>query len=472
MENNESKHKMEEQAKELWGRCLEIIRDNVSEQHYITWFKCIDAVSYVDDELTLSVPNRFVCEFLEGQFLDLMKKTLHRVFGKDVRLGYSVLVDQQNGLNVKEASSNNPSVVNGLSVRPANVAPDMLMAPAVQDLDSRLKLSYNFGNYIEGDSNKLARSVGHAIAKDPAKTFNPFFVYGSSGVGKTHLVNAIGLKVKELHPELRVLYVSAHLFMVQFIDSKLKNKTNEFIAFYQNIDVLIIDDIQELSNKEKTQNTFFHIFNHLHLNGKQIILTADRPPVAIVGLEDRLLTRFKWGLQAEIEKPTKALRYSILSDKVQKDGLDIPENVITYIAEHVNESVRDLEGFINSLIANSIHLNCDINMSLVNKILPQFTNETMKPTTFDDIKNVVCEHFGLTQEDLCSRCRKRPLAYIRQLAIYFANKYTDLSSVQIGKQIGGRNHATVIHSINQIKNLIDVDEQVRNEIDAIEDKLR
>ncbi len=463
---------MEEQAKKLWEQCLEIIRDIVDEQHYKTWFQCTKAVSYVNNELTLSVPNRFVCEFLEEHFLDLIKKTLIRVFGKDVTLAYSVIVDKQNGLNVKETSSNQTSLVNGMSVRPANVSPDVLMAPAVQDLDSRLKLSYNFNNYIEGESNRLARSVGAAIAKEPAKTFNPFFVYGASGVGKTHLVNAIGLKVKELHPELRVLYVSAHLFMTQFIDSKLKNKTNEFIAFYQNIDVLIIDDIQELSNKEKTQNTFFHIFNHLHLNGKQIILTADRPPVAIVGLEDRLLTRFKWGLQAEIEKPTKALRYSILSDKVQKDGLDIPENVITYIAEHVNESVRDLEGFINSLIANSIHLDCDINMSLVNKILPQFTNETVKPLTLDDIKGTICEHYGLSIEELCSRSRKRPLAYIRQLVIYFGHKYTELSSVQIGKQIGGRNHATVIHSINLIKNLKDVDEQVRNDIDELDNLIK
>lgn len=463
---------MRESAQILWKSCLDIIRDNITEQQYCTWFACTDALSFENDELTLAVPNRFVCEILEEHFLDLIKKCINRVVGRDVRLKYSVLVDGQNGLRVKEDSSNQLKVVNGQNVGLSNNTPELLSSPAVSEFDSQLKASYNFDSYIEGDSNKLARSVGKSIADKPAKVFNPFFVYGASGVGKTHLVNAIGLEIKKQHPELRVLYVSAHLFMVQYVHSKINNKTNEFINFYQTIDVLIIDDIQELSNKEKTQNTFFHIFNHLHLNGKQIILTADRPPVHIVGLEDRLLTRFKWGLQVEIEKPTCALRHSILRDKVLKEGLCIPEDVVSYIAEHVNESIRDLEGVVNSLIANSIVLNCDINIDLVNKILPQFSNKKTGPLTFDEIKDVVCGHYGITLDDLCSRSRKRPVAYIRQLAIFLADKYTDLSSVQIGRQIGGRNHATVIHSVNQIKNLIDVDESVRNEVSIIEDKVR
>ena len=464
---------MRESAQILWRGCLDIIRDNISEQQFCTWFSCTDALSFENDELTLAVPNRFVCEILEEHFLDLIKKCINRVVGKDVRLKYSVLVDGQNGLRNTEDSSNQIKVVNGNNVAVQNnVTPDLLSSPVVSEFDSQLKLSYNFDSYIEGDSNKLARSVGKSIADRPAKVFNPFFVYGASGVGKTHLVNAIGLEIKKLHPELRVLYVSAHLFMVQYVQSKINNKTNEFINFYQTIDVLIIDDIQELSNKEKTQNTFFHIFNHLHLNGKQIILTADRSPVHIVGLEDRLLTRFKWGLQVEIEKPSRSLRHSILSDKVRKEGLCIPEDVVSYIAEHVNESIRDLEGFVNSLIANSIVLNCDINLDLVKKIMPQFSTEKTGPLTFDEIKEVVCGHYGITMDDLCSRSRKRPVAYIRQLAIFLADKFTDLSTVQIGRQIGGRNHATVIHSVNQIKNLIDVDESVRNEVSIIEDKVR
>jgi len=461
-----------ESAQILWKKCLEIIRDNISEQQFSTWFSCTDALSFENDELTLAVPNRFVCEILEERYLDLIKKCINRVVGKDIRLKYSVLVDKQNGLSCKEESKNQSVVLRPSVVSRVLPQEETLPVPVVSDFDSQLKLSYNFDNYIEGDSNKLARSVGKSIADKPAKVFNPFFIYGASGVGKTHLVNAIGLEIKKLHPNLRVLYVSAHLFMVQYVHAKLNNKTNEFINFYQTIDVLIIDDIQELSNKEKTQNTFFHIFNHLHLNGKQIILTADRSPVHIVGLEERLLTRFKWGLQAEIEKPTRALRYSILANKVKKEGLNIPEDVIGYIADHVNESIRDLEGVVNSLIANSIVLNCDIDLDLVNKVLPQFVTENIEPPTLNKIKDVVCEHFSITVDELCSRSRKHPIAYIRQLTIYLANKYTGMSTVQIGKQIGGRNHATVIHSINQIKNLIDVDDQVRNEVVLVEERVK
>lgn len=463
---------MEMNAKDLWCRCLEIIRDNVSVQHYNTWFSCTNALSFDNGKLILGVPHKFVCEFLEEHFLDLIKKTLKLVFGTDIQLGYSVLVDGQNGLRLNEDSTNNERVVNGVNVKRANVTPDILASSTVSDLDSQLNSSYNFSNYIEGDSNKLARSIGNSIAEHPAKTFNPFFVYGSSGVGKTHLVNAIGLEIKKLHPEMRVLYVSAHLFMVQYVDAKLNNKINQFIQFYQTIDVLIIDDIQELSNREKTQNTFFHIFNHLHMNGKQIILTADRPPISIIGLEDRLLTRFKWGLQAEIEKPTKSLRYSILSDKVHKVGLDIHDDVISFIAENVNESIRDLEGFINALLAKSIVHRCDIDMSLVKQVLRQFTNNSMKEISFDDIKEVICEHYNVSVDELCSRSRKRPIANIRQMAIFLANKYTNMSSVQIGKQIGGRNHATVIHSINLIRNLMDIDEKMRNEVEELESKIR
>lgn len=453
---------------ELWRRCLEIIHDNISQQQFDTWFAYINLKSFADKKLVLSVPSQFVYEFVEEHFLDLLKKTITKVFGAGVRLSYSILEDKQNGLTVEVESSNKSLVQNGTAVRKANVAPDVLMAPAVQDLDSQLRPNYNFENFLEGESNKLARSVGEAIAQNPAKTFNPFFLFGHSGVGKTHLANAIGLKTKELHPELRVLYVSAHLFQVQYTDSVRNNKTNDFINFYQTIDVLIIDDIQEFSGLTKTQNTFFHIFNHLHLNGKQLILTADRPPVAIEGLEERLLTRFKWGLQAELERPDKSLRNSILCDKVRKDGLCIPQNVISFISEHIDESVRDLEGIINSLMAYSVVYNCDIDLDLVNKILPKFIEVNDEPLTTESILEKVCEHFDVSKEDICSKSRKQPIVYIRQLAMYLANKHTDKSTSQIGRCVGGRNHATVIHSIKQIKNLIDTDEKTRRDIEDIE----
>jgi chromosomal replication initiator protein len=314
--------------------------------------------------------------------------------------------------------------------------------------------------------------VGESIANNPAKTCNPFFVYGPAGCGKTHLINAIGYRIKELHPQLRVLYLSAHLFTVQFTDAVRQNKTNEFIRFYQSIDVLILDDVQELSGKDKTQNTFFHIFNHLHLNGKQIILSADRPPIAIQGLEDRLLTRFKWGMQAEIEKPTQNLRFGILSAKVEKEGLKIPTNVLKYISENIDDSVRDLEGIINSLMAYSVVYNCDINMALARKVMPRFVEKPSKELTIDDVKQSVCEHFNLKINQIDSRERTRKIAYARQVAMYLADQLTDNSHIEIGRQIGNRNHATVLHGLKQISDLMEAEDYVRDDIEELMAKLK
>ena len=287
---------------------------------------------------------------------------------------------------------------------------------------------------------------------------------GPSGCGKTHLVNAIGLRIKELHPQMRVIYLSAHLFTVQYTDAVRQNKVNDFIRFYQTIDTLIIDDIQELSGKTQTQNTFFHIFNHLHINGKQIILSADRPPIAIQGLEDRLLTRFKWGMQAEIEKPNQNLRLGILAAKVEKEGLKIPSNVLKFISENVDDSVRDLEGFVNSLMAYSVVYNCGINMNLVQKIMPRFVAKEDRPITIDDVKQCVCNMYNLKISQIDSRVRTQQIARARQIAMYLASELTGKSHVQVGINIGNRNHATVIHAIKQVKDMMDVDEKTRNEI--------
>ena len=323
---------------------------------------------------------------------------------------------------------------------------------------------------IEGESNRLARSVGESIANNPAKTFNPFFVFGPSGCGKTHLINAIGLRIKELHPELRVLYLSAHLFMVQYRDATIQNKLNDFIRFYQSIDVLIIDDVQELAGEKRaaTQNTFFHIFNHLHVNGKQIILSADRPPIAMQDLEDRLLTRFKWGMQAEIEKPTQNLRLGILSAKVEKEGLNIPAKVLKFIAENIDDSVRGLEGIINSLMVNSVVYNCDINMALVKKLMPQFVEKhSKKVLTIEDVKQIVCNHFHLKINQLDSRERTQRIAYARQIAMYLADQMTDNSRMQIGRVIGNRNHATVVHAVKQIQDMMETEDRVREDVEEL-----
>ena len=458
--------------KSRWEECRRFIGDNITPEQYNAIFAFVEFGNYTEGKLVLCVPSAFVKDVIEEKYLHLMRSALRRYFG-EVALYYRILKDKTTGTTVDEAGTQKTELNTPKQPRPANVAPNQLAASNPNELDSQLNPSYNFETYIEGESNRLARSVGEAIAKNPAHTFNPLFVFGPSGCGKSHLVNAIGLRIRELHPQLRVLYVSAHLFMVQWTDAVRKNLRNDFIAFYQTIDVLIIDDVQELSGKQDTQNTFFHIFNHLHLNKKQIILTADRPPIDILGLEDRLLTRFKWGLQAEIEKPTRALRFSILSAKVHKEGLDIPENIISYIAENIDDSVRDLEGMINSLMAHSVVYNCDINMRLVNKIMPKFKAKAgeKQKVTFEGVCDRVCEHFSITREDLCSRTRKQPISYIRQLVIYLSNKHTSESIVQIGLKLGGRNHATVIHAIKNIRSLQSVDQKTRADIETIEDLL-
>ncbi|MBQ8709641.1 MAG: chromosomal replication initiator protein DnaA [Bacteroidaceae bacterium] len=463
----------EQNPKLLWGKCLDIIRDNITPEQFAASFAFVELHSFEDGKLILDVPSEFVKRLLEENFLPLMASTFKRVFGNSIhKLYYNVkVVNTKRGGEVREMANMSQKVTNGPSRKDVRKSPGDVTAPQVQDLDSQLITDYRFDNYIEGESNRLARSVGESIANNPAKTFNPFFVYGPSGCGKTHLINAIGLSIKEQHPQMRVLYLSAHLFTVQYTDAVRQNKVNEFIRFYQTIDTLILDDVQELSGKGATQNTFFHIFNHLQRNNKQIILSADRPPIAIQDLEDRLLTRFKWGMQAEIEKPTQNLRLNILSAKVEKEGLNIPANVLKFISENIDDSVRDLEGVINSLMAYSVVYNCDINMALVRKIMPRFVEKQSKELTIDDVKQSVCDHFNLKVNQLDSRTRTQQVAYARQVAMYLAAHLTDKSHVQIGVHIGNRNHATVIHALKQIKDMMEVDEKVRQDVEELMDTL-
>ena len=461
----------------LWDDCLRLIRANVTEQQFKTWFAPIVFESYSEAQhtLLLQLPSMYVFEYLEQHYVGLLSKVLARVFGTSVKLNYRIVevkAPQGHGRDITtDVESDGPSIETVPVRQNINKSPSMLDAPRQQQLNPQLDSKKSFNNYIEGASNKLPRTVGLSIAEHPGKTtFNPFFVYGPSGCGKTHLINAIGLRIKELHPELRVLYLSAHLFMVQYRDAILQNKFNDFIRFYQSIDVLIIDDVQELAGEKKaaTQNTFFHIFNHLHVNGKQIILSADRPPIAMRDLEDRLLTRFKWGMQAEIMKPTQNLRLGILAAKVEKEGLNIPANVLKYIAENIDDSVRDLEGIINSLMVNSVVYNCDINMALVRKLMPQFVEKhSKKELTIEEVKQKVCDHFHVKVSQLDSTTRLQRIAYARQLAMYLANQLTDNSHMQIGRQIGNRNHSTVVHAIKQVNQMMNVEDRVREDVEEL-----
>lgn len=461
---------------EAWDKTLTLIRENVSEQQYNTWFKPIVYESFEASNRTLlvQVPSPFVYEYLEENYIDLLSKVLRRTFCDQIRLKYRIVTDQEHHLTQDvEAEQTDLSVKTQLAKTRVNESPTALDAAQPQQLDPNLNLHQTFNNYIEGDSNKLPRSVGLSIAEHPRKTqFNPMFVYGPSGCGKTHLINAIGMRTKQLYAQKRVLYVSARLFQVQYTNAVLQNSINDFINFYQTIDLLIVDDIQEWMTATKTQDTFFHIFNHLFRNGKRIILASDRPPVDLKGMNERLLTRFSCGLIAELEKPNVQLCIDILNSKIRKDGLQIPEDVVLFIAETANGSVRDLEGVINSLLAYSVVYNSTVDMRLAQRVIQRAVKIDDKPLTIDEILEKVCNHFNVSVSAVNGRSRKQDLVTARQVSMYLAQKYTKMPASRIGKLVGGRDHSTVIHSCSRIEQRLQVDSMFSNELMSIENSFK
>lgn len=461
---------------EAWDKTLTLIRENVSEQQYNTWFKPIVYESFEASTRTLlvQVPSPFVYEYLEENYIDLLSKVLRRTFCDQIRLKYRIVTDQEHHLTQDvEAEQTDLSVKTQLTKTRVNESPTALDAAQPQQLDPNLNPHQTFNNYIEGDSNKLPRSVGLSIAEHPRKTqFNPMFVYGPSGCGKTHLINAIGMRTKQLYAQKRVLYVSARLFQVQYTNAVLQNSINDFINFYQTIDLLIVDDIQEWMTATKTQDTFFHIFNHLFRNGKRIILASDRPPVDLKGMNERLLTRFSCGLIAELEKPNVQLCIDILNSKIRKDGLQIPEDVVQFIAETANGSVRDLEGVINSLLAYSVVYNSTVDMRLAQRVIQRAVKIDDKPLTIDEILEKVCNHFNVSVSAVNGRSRKQDLVTARQVSMYLAQKYTKMPASRIGKLVGGRDHSTVIHSCSRIVQRLQVDSMFSNELMSIENSFK
>ena len=460
----------------LWDKCLFLIKENVTEKQFNSWFKPIVFESYDDANkiLRVQVSSMFVYEYLEENYIDLLSKVLTRVFGQGVRLTYRVLTDKVNHLT--QDLQQDSYAANVQPQRPtarANQSPTVLDAAQPQDIDSQLDVHKTFANYIEGDSNKLPRSIGLSIAEHPNTTqFNPMFIYGPSGCGKTHLINAIGLRTKQLYPQKRVLYVSARLFQVQYTNAVRNNTVNDFINFYQTIDVLIVDDIQEWISATKTQDTFFHIFNHLFRNGKRIILASDRPPVDLRGMNDRLLTRFACGLIAELEKPNEQLCVDILNQKIRRDGLHIPADVVQFIAQTANGSVRDLQGVINSLLAYSVVYNSNIDMRLAERVIKRAVKIDDKPLMVDDILETVCAHFNVTQTAVSSRSRRHEYVIARQVSMYLAQKYTKMPASRIGKLVGGRDHSTVIHSCTKVEQRLKVDKAFSAEIASIENSFK
>ena len=459
----------------LWDKCLALIKENVSEQQYKTWFSPIvfESFSEKDKTLLVQVPSPYVYEYLEEYYIDLLSRVLSKCFGAGVRLTYRIVADKTHGLTTDVQAGEAVGIDHPQPTSRGNKAPTPLDAAVPQDLNPQLNPKQTFNNFIEGNSNKLPRTVGLSIAEHPGKsTFNPFYMYGPSGCGKTHLINAIGVRCKELYPQKRVLYVSARLFQVQFTDSLLKKRINDFINFYQSIDVLIVDDIQEWATATSTLDTFFHIFNHLFRNGKQIILASDRPPVDLQGMKDRLLTRFSCGLIAEMEKPNVELCVDILKNKCRRGGLKIPEDVIRYIAETARGSVRDLQGVINSLLAYSVVYNCNVDMHLAERVIKRAVKVDNHPLTVDDILEKVCNHFNVTQQNVFSRSRKREYVLVRQVSMYLAQKYTKMPASRIGQLIGNRDHSTVIHSCSTIEKRLKIDKDFQNEMTEIETSFR
>lgn len=462
--------------KALWDNSLLLIKDSVTEQQYNTWFKPIVFESYKPSTKTLlvQVPSPFVYEYLEQNFVDLLSKVLHRNFGEGIRLTYRVVTDKEHKLSQDiEADPDDADMAKQTRERAQQTASQPAAPQQQEDIDTQLDPKLTFNNYMEGDSNKLPRSVGLSIAEHPNTTqFNPMFIYGPSGSGKTHLVNAIGLKAKQMYPQKRVLYVSARLFQTQYTDAVLHNASNDFINFYQSIDMLIVDDIQEWAGKAKTLNTFFHIFNHLFRNGKRIILACDRPPVELKDMPDRLLTRFSCGLVCELEKPNIQLCVDILSNKIRRDGLKIPVDVISFIAQTCNGSVRDLQGAINGLLAYSIVYNSSIDIRLAERVIKRAVKVDDKPLTIDDIVETVCHHYNVTVTAVNSKSRKRDYVVARQVTMYLAQKYTKMPASRIGKLVGNRDHSTVIHSCSKVEERLKIDAGFSDELVSIENGLK
>ena len=449
-----------------WQECLNIIRKTVPEQHFNAWFEPLEFVRCEDGMLLLCVPNKFFYDYFDRYYAVYLVQAMKEVYGTGVQLKYMLKPDKP------ENKTNEPILKTGPATVHKNALNTVQHPGELPPIDPQLNPRYTFDNFVEGASNKLPRSVGISIADTPGKsTFNPFFLYGPSGVGKTHLVNAIGVRIRELYPEKRVLFVSAHVFKTQYTDSVIHNTQNDFINFYQTIDVLIIDDIQEITTA-KTQQSFFHIFNHLQQNNRQIIITCDRPPVELEGMEERMLTRFKWGMTAELEKPDTQLRRDILISKIRKDGLVIPPEVVQYIARNVESSVRELEGIINSIMAYSVVDNCEIDLQLTQRIVARAVNLEKKELAPDDIIAAVCKRYGHKQKELASKSRKQSIVQSRQLAMYLIHKYTESTYSQLGRLFGKRDHSTVLYACNQTARRISVDKAFRREVEELEAALK
>ncbi|MDR1847595.1 MAG: chromosomal replication initiator protein DnaA [Bacteroidales bacterium] len=476
---------MNKEVEKVWEKCLTIIKDNLlHEQLFKTWFLPIKALSLENNVLTLQVPTHFFCEYLEEHYLDLLIKTLRRVIGQNACLQYTILVDtsiKDNPISTVLPSTSGKLTKNNKPVHAPFPIPthsnegyqNPFTIPGIQKITipSNLNENYSFENFVEGDCNRLLRSAGYAIAKKPGLTsFNPLFIYSAVGLGKTHLANAIGLETKKNFPNSTVLYISAEQFMQQFIESVNNQDVNQFLLFYQMVDVLIIDDIQFFIGKKGTEDIFFNIFNSLHNKRKQIIVTSDRSP-ADLNLTDRVVSRLKWGLSDELKIPDVATRIAIIKQKIRQDGISMPEDVIEYLAYHINTNLRDLSGALISLIAQSSLNHKDITLALARQIIDSIVKNVRQEVTIDYIQKTVCDYFHVDVNKISTASRKSEIVRVRHISMYLASKFTKHSLATIGAKCGNRDHSSVIHACKQVNNLASIDRKYKMCLEDIEKEL-
>ena len=440
-----------------WAQCQTILADNLTTSAYQTWFAPIVPLQFAQGVLTLQVKSQFVAEYIEENYIPLLSAAIFRVFGQGTKLEYRVLIDATSGAGTMLPSAGAPSK--------SQMLPNMPQPASANNFDTQLNTFYTFDSFVAGEPNKLARNAGMSIVQNPGRTaFNPLFIYGGSGVGKTHLANAIGNQILALNPYARVLYVSANTFKLQYQDAAKANRIPDFLNFYQAVDVLIVDDIQYFAGLKGTQDTFFHIFNYLQQSRKQLILTSDRPPIELKDIEERLLTRFKWGLAAEITRPDYQLRRNILLSKMHRDGITLSDDVIDFIAQNVRESVRDLEGILASLLAHSTLTDKEIDVQLAEQIISRIVAIQPRQTTIPDIIATVAEYFNVPPKSIVAQNRSKDISQARHVALYLSKELTNCSLNEIGFKMGRRTHATVLHSISLVKSQLEFDPVLRQRV--------